>query len=741
MEEKADSGIAFDESGDFLGVSLSARDYVYVPGWPSLEKFLKDDLSITSHRALESFRGFYNHYLKRFPVHYFTGQTIPGIEFALFFPVRLLNDKRKSAYYLVAIGDDNRRVVLYQRNMPNQMRSRMNFYYQVKKWKEAGPPDESYRTNIQDLIGVCENAEELIGKRKKVLPSYLKKLEHRLKKQNLSVYFEGKWDRIQKFLEERDRHFLYQITGRMKSDHVDFEVAKTAATVAKENLHIYNWIMAGDSAVAVRNRMQAVTAFPWLGQALAEKEANGVQKKRWEYNSADKYMPLDKVTAMYRACEKAIDAGERLIPVIQDVLIEHGGPEDVSQSVIRKTLGLRLRRDLREPQKLAAVLRDIDNHLPSMEIKEGDLEVLHDVQKEGERGFRYLNTCFAEVLSHAPEEVRKAMMDPRKIALTGRDISNTPDYIQQVYAKLVLPYFAHEAHRRGLGGIGLTAESYLKGAMRDVSLDQHDPAFENLPPYLRPFGNMRVHNLIKLSVAWHNDLKQYSGRMRGVEVPMDATWPTFVRRIVAPNGVEITARNSKAALQLEHDMMGHCINFYAAHCLGTVDTPGEPKKYSHIFHLAAQGNSKIQGTFEIDELFGARGPRKVSAGGMDGFRIKKDTWNVPEADSPLWTAAHWLVDSINDGSLKVEWDKIDKAREGVSHEAVKVQAGFDPTVWADCEEAYRIFQPFLPERYRHYSYEQWIEKMGFARDADVLFREGADLSLLHLNRLEYTPGG
>lgn len=728
---------AFDESGDFPGVALSAKDYVYVPGWPSLEAFLKDDLGITSRRALESFRGFYHQYLKRFPVHYFSGQTIPGIEFALFFPVRLANDKGKSAYYLVAIGHDDKRMVLFQRNMPNQMRTRTNFYYLTKKWKETGPPEENYRTNIKDILYICENPEDLIAKRKKALPSYLKKLQHRLKKQNLHYYFEGKWDQIQKYLEERDREFIHKITARMKSEHVDFEVAKKAAEISDSNLHIYNWIMGAATATAVRNRMQIVGAYPWLVQALAIEE----QRRAQSDYQRDKYRPLPEVAAAYIECERVIDAGERLISVIEDVLVDHTGRE-ITQSAIRKTMRLRLRRDLREPAILGNVLYDVGEHLSFLDLKEGDLEIIHDVQKEGARGFKAFNINFAEMLLHAPPELRETMMDPKKIHETARDIANTADYMRQVYARLVLPYFAHEAHRRDIDGLSLAVQGYLNGTMWEESFERHDDAFGMLPPYLRPFGNMRTHNIVKLSVAWHKALDRYSASMRGVEVPREISWPSLLRgQIVAPNDITITCRDSKKALEEEHQIMGHCIDGYTAHCLGLVDKPGEPRKYTHIFHLAAKNNPKIRATFAVEEPFNGKTPRQVSAGPMDGIRIRKDTWNVPTEDSPVWVAARWLVEGINNGSLKVDWERIDQQRRGMKYEAISAQTGFDPTVRENCIEAYRILQPFLPERYRHYSYEQWIEKMGFARDADVLFREGADLSLLHLNRLEYTPGG
>ncbi len=736
--EIASLSAAFDESGDFPGVALSAKDYVHVPGWPSLEAFLKGDLGITSRRALESFRNFYNQYLKRFPVHYFSGQTIPGIEFALFFPIRLANDKHKSAYYLVAMGHDNKRMVLFHRNMPNQMRTRTNFYYLTKKWKEMGAPEESYRTNIKDILYVCENPEDLIAKRKKALPSYLKKLQYRLKKQNLAYPFEGKWDRIQKYLEDRDREFICKITARMKSEHVDFEVAKKAAEISDSNLHIYNWIMAGGSPAAVRNRMQVVEVYPWLAQALAIEDE---RRSRHSYQK-EQAVPLSDVAVAYAECERAIDEGERLPPVIQDVLTEHTGGVDVSQSAIRKTMGLRLRRDLREPAILGKVLHDVGRYLDFLDLKEGDLEVIHDVQKEGARGFSSFNTNFAEMLSHAPPDLREAMMGPKSMHETARDIANTADYMHQVYARLVLPYFAYEAHRRNTHGLSLAVQGYLNGTMWEESFERHDDAFGRLPPYLRSFGNMRTHNIVKLSVEWHKALGRYSASMRGVEVPREISWPALLYRpVVAPNDIVITCRNSKKALEEEHRIMGHCIDGYTAHCLGLVDKPGEERKYVHIVHLAAKNDPRIKATFAVEEPFNSKGPRRVSAGPMDGIRIRKDTWNVPTANSPVWAAARWLVEGINDGSLKVDWERIDQQRRGMKYETISAQTGFDPTVWENCVESYRIFRPFLPERFRHYVYEAWVEKMGFARDADVLFREGADLSLLHLNRLEYAPGG
>ncbi len=80
---------AYEGGEEKHGQDIIPEDHKNVPGWRALESFLTDKMGIHHPRVIEACRTHYNHYLKRFPIHYFTENSLPGLDFALFFPVKM----------------------------------------------------------------------------------------------------------------------------------------------------------------------------------------------------------------------------------------------------------------------------------------------------------------------------------------------------------------------------------------------------------------------------------------------------------------------------------------------------------------------------------------------------------------------------------------------------------------------------------------------------------------------------
>lgn len=122
--------VEFEESGDYPSPVPEAHQYTDVPGWKSLEGFLKDTLGVTHKGALNSFQKYYSHYLKNFPVHYFTSSSIPDIDYALFFPVRggkNNGSNNTEPHYLVAISENKGRTVLFHKKTDDQRENACEF--------------------------------------------------------------------------------------------------------------------------------------------------------------------------------------------------------------------------------------------------------------------------------------------------------------------------------------------------------------------------------------------------------------------------------------------------------------------------------------------------------------------------------------------------------------------------------------------------------------------------------------
>lgn len=719
----------FSTNSDPMSFEVTMEEHD-VPGWMSFRDFLQNEMSIQNQKALEQVRRFYNHYLKRFPVHYFTQTSIPDIDFVLFFPVRTKVKRGKTPHYLVAISQD-KKLVLFHQNLWHNIKTRQSFSRLTQRWLNDGFKNKKISEyDIGSILDICEDPEELLKYRTARFSGFLDKLSKKLKRKNQLRYFDGKWDAIKAFLEERDRYFIYQIIGRLKNKHVSFEAARRVADISDNNLDIYNWIMAGADAEKVRNRMQLAEHYPWLAQALGDQS----------------------IAPSYKEIERIIDNGESLISALSDFFTEQGG-RPVSQAVVRKTARFCVQNQkLLMPENMSFILGGIKAYLPRLKLAEGGLERLYDGQEKSRRLCDSLNVSFAEILgSQSDERQHEILSLPEdEFQALVKDYSDTADFLQQVYATLVMPYFAYRASQAGLQGLGDVIRNYLRGGETwDVaqSYIQTSAVQDVQPPSLRPFGNRAVHNIIKLSQAWHADLKKDRVRMYSVQIDRDLSWPVLFNEISAENGVKIRALASKADLQREHNALGHCILHYAPHCLGLVEQPGRPRSFSHAFSLV---DGRDRATLVLEEPVLSDGAERLTVcfGEIDGRRKVKDVRNPPSKESRFSKAAEWLVQAINDNGISSLNKNIHQQRSqrhvGRSMTQLSMEAEFDVSDFAKCEEAFKARRHYLPNRYRNLSYREWIEKMGFDQEADKLFgAQERDLSLgrlMQIGRQTPAPG-
>lgn len=694
----------FEQSAVPQAFLMSVEDNKNIPGWVALERFLRDELDIRHDRAIDTFRKFYNHYLKRFPVHYFTEASIPEVDFALFFPVKVQVNGRKNGHYLVAVSQKNKHLIIFHKNIWSNIKTRENFHRVTQKWMNKGFANQKVAGyDIEEILRICERPEDLIALREGRFSRFLERLERKLHKMKLDRYFHNKWDAIRNFIEERDRQHLQFVAHRLKTKHLSLEAAQKVAKVSKNNLPIYNWIVHPTDAVKVRNRSQVAEYFPWLAEALAQ----------------------DSTAADYKDIERVIDEGEPLIDALAEFFACEGGAP-LKQSTVRKMLNIHLSGEILKKPALSSILQGMDRFLNFLNTDAETIKNLDYYAGNMRNICGFLQTDFYEIFSSLSETQRQALLEGNRRDI-ARQYENTRDFLTEVYRKLVLAYFVREAHKAGHAGLNELVRQYIKGNIEQGSFIQRNKSQEVHPPYLRPFGNISLPNIVKLSEKWHNQQASYRHRSATLHLTADLRWPVLVYEAKSPDGISFVALNSKSDFKREHEEMGHCIDTYEPHCLGLKVERGAPISYSHIFKVESQ-NKKARATLEILEGRDENGGRIVSFGHMEYRRtIHQVENNVPE-DSREHRAAQWFVEQINSHKMKVDWDKIDRERANIDMgkhmDALAFEVGFDARDPQKCEEAYRKLQAFLPERSRYQSYEEWVQKMGFSAEAKRFFERG-----------------
>ncbi|MCB1537803.1 MAG: hypothetical protein H6865_00295 [Rhodospirillales bacterium] len=704
---------ATPDPDQFLEIPVTMPGSEDVPGWYALETFLRGPLGISGDIGIETFRKFYNHYLKRFPLHYFTGKTVPGLDFAVYLPASARWRGINKPHYLVLIKPEGGDLSIFYSRIPLHVRSRLNFYNLTKRWLDEGLKRSNYLHDVREILRICQRPDELFRMRTARYHGFLRKARWKIRKTRDKSQFreEWKWTEIRKFLDLRDQRYISMVVERIVNRHISKDALDAAWALAKDrNVAAYNWLTAGNGPEAQRNRIQLAQAMPWLALALSDERLR------------DAYRPLEPV----------IDSGEKLIPAMQD-LFSQGESEAVSAAAIRKLVGLDIPPNMQAFGLLRPVMGGISRHLPSFFPDPAHLGWLSDGQRTTAGICSYLSTDFFFLFASLTQDEKKALLE-RDTQQIFPAWNNTRDYLQEVYRKLVLPYFAARAHQYGQTGLGELAIHAIKGTIEPESFLIRNAEQRSHPPFLRPFGNIGFLTMVRLSEHWHQEQKRYVRYMSGIEIGDDLHWPGLLAEpVTAPNGIRIESVTSKRGLIQEFSDMHNCIRGFAPNCLGLSADPKKPEtqNFSHLFRLAAKGG-KHRATLELLEPFAknSSGDSPVLRfGQIENPRAVKDVKNVPDDREPEVIAAKWLLGQFNTGHLKVDWPVLRARRRTMmnsrSFDRLYVEIGFDPRDEAKRAEAFLAMRPFLPDGSRFLEYEDWIEKMGFAADADILFPANA----------------
>lgn len=701
---------------DLLELPIQGETEQDVPGWEDLKAFLETSIGLTAGWPQDEFRKLYNHYLKRFPIHYFSKKTIPEIDFALYFPINAPRMGLNHDRYMIVIKPKGEPMKIGHRKIGTQIKSRKNFHYLTHKIIAEGLRGVDI-LDAREIEAACSDIDKLYKYRSARFHSFLARAERKFHKTRYRQFFQGQWPKIQAFLDNRDRIYLELLIERVRTEHVSFEAAHVAAMISpRQNIDVYNWITGGNGPNALRNRIQVSRAFPWLAGALTHKPQNRTIRR-------DTPTGFSSVTihvgTTHTDLEKVIDHGEELIPALQEAFTDSNDAQLIRASTVRKMLGQQIAADHQNLHVVGKTLQGIDRYAPGVVLEAGYFDRIVQAAQNGEGSYAYLNSSFYEILGAMTPEERNNFFNSK---LHRNAYGNTQHFLVEVYRKLVLPYFTAKAIEYGVP-LSDMAERYIKGDLDKDSFISRNNGQIRHPPHLRPFGNMSFMNMVRLSEAWHDtdNQKRYVSRRFAVEeLSSDIRWPALTDELTM-NGIKITPRQSLSELMDEWKDMNHCIHSFAPNCLGLQNDNRFPNSqvFSHIFKMAAGKTRATLGLFEVRPLNG--GPPSLHMDHIENRRTHRNIERHAPADAPETVAAKLFFNQIAEGKIPINWSRLDNEREemrkGRQVDNIFIEIGFDPRDPIKRELAYLILRQYLPDRLRTASYAEFIYRMDFEDEA------------------------
>ena len=197
-----------------------------------------------------------------------------------------------------------------------------------------------------------------------------------------------------------------------------------------------------------------------------------------------------------------------------------------------------------------------------------------------------------------------------------------------------------------------------------------------------------IPSLHKHSEYWHRIV----GRGNSDQHFSYTSWLPLFETQITPNKFQMVPLTNSNELIIEGARHHHCVGSYSSTCAAGI---------SHIISVRTLEGQGIS-TLEL----------KVSL--INGKRVVDIQQHAKAFNKPvtvdLAEAADWLVEHLNNGAIKVDWDSIDalaRQRKG------KELAGFDVNDKKLWDEIYEATRPFLPKQLRYPTVEEFISGAGF----------------------------
>lgn len=275
---------------------------------------------------------------------------------------------------------------------------------------------------------------------------------------------------------------------------------------------------------------------------------------------------------------------------------------------------------------------------------------------------------------------------------------NVMDMRENMQADLLYPLFV----------LALEKEGYTMMGRRSVT----NRSALVLPCSAKIWARSSVREQLAASAYWHSHRVNFQQRLKNAGlISPDTKWPTLLSEDITLKHREHTVLfhclASDQELRQEHDSMSHCIHTYSQRCLLSG------------YHVLTMNDQKqnIRSTLTL-----------ISESDQVRYNNNKLS-NNRTPPSSFTDVAHELVQKINDGSIAVNWQKIQTHRNISLQNDLASSIGYD---FRNPEQLARIFAVYRPLLPRHVPLEaknnpivftQWVDIPKVINDVTSLDRE------------------
>ena len=465
-----------------------------------------------------------------------------------------------------------------------------------------------------------------------------------------------------------------------------------------------------DPAIRERRMRAAETYFVFLPPLMVDFINKKAPYQFWGPISETYYsFPEHKASELL----VAIDAGEPLMPLLQKAYAY--GTTTMPKGVIKTFM-----RVARDPVHTSQQYRQKKKETSRRKTHSNDLGTVPIGTH-----FSLMAPLHPAMLPASFEEMERCVGIFRHVSGfrdLGRDIKIYKGDFRRYMADL-----ERLSENNGIQGIKDYAAYIHGGLITAITLDMAHkalprPLFDSLTGNLmvggdalygdtlyRVFGDMEIGAMDQASRRMHQQIQTFGARWRSNGIDIQLQWHPLHEPVQAPNKLWLVPLTDSAQLVEEHEIMNHCVDSYASSC-----ATGR----THIISIRSDREGKKRlSTLQLDEKWQMNMPRaqttltEIQNGGA---------WNKHPGQEAA-DAAAWISKQIASGEIRPDWEKIDAVRQAnkisLKQHEIERFVGYDPLEPGKIEAAFKILQPYLPGRQKHWSFDSWVERLKIRESA------------------------
>jgi hypothetical protein len=495
---------------------------------------------------------------------------------------------------------------------------------------------------------------------------------------------------------EKERHLS---AFRNFGKNISPEIMKTMRAVNMDDVEAVNWFYAQGDRQKQKYRLQAAQTYTLFMPLILNYSfqipeiANGLQSRGTSPTEklATKHKDL-RIKDTIKKISTNIDQGLPVTDLLCDCLGRLG---DISPRTIKN-----LSRIKRIPRKMSyrtfleslSLLDQLDSNQHPKNGRE-----LKDFIECSERA-----EIFSEISGHPViEHLKKAKgrwAEWKEKTVSSQAVRDIKDWKSEIFHTLIMAGIVGQLPDESLTVI--RDERTVNKRLKSTTWGK-EGIYSDKNPYITSFfSGISEKEMLACSLRWHEQMETYSARkeaLRFMREPEKLTWSPLSKSLVSPGGLRIKPLTSKAELVEEGRAMGNCVgnSSYDLKCMTEKD---------HILSISENGGGKRLAPVQLREVFN----KKIEVSGLEIVQIQG-----PGANSARRAVEWYITELFNNPARKPHWRKIEEERSenriAATRKDFALWAGYDPLPEENRRKMFYIIQPYLPERYRHYSYEDFTE--------------------------------